>query len=288
MTSLGLPRADARTAPAYKIGAAKMLVVSDGQMAVPPDRLVAKAPADAGAAMLKRLDAAAGTAFAINVPLFEIGGKRILIDAGAGGNWVPTAGKLADNLASAKIMLDTIDLVVLTHAHPDHLWGLVDELDDSLRYPKARYVIAEAEHAFWSGSQAPATKGVNEGTIAAARRIFKLIEGKLDRVKAGAEIAPGVALIGAAGHTPGQCAVLVKSGGDTALVTADTIFHAVVSVEHPEWQPAQDMDGDMAAASRRRILDIAATEKALVSAYHVRTGPGRIERAGNGYVWKAA
>lgn len=278
-----------RTRPnAYTIGDATITVISDGEMQVPTDRIVSSAPVEAGKAMVDRLKIANGAMFAINVCLIELGGKRTLIDAGAGGNWVPTAGKLVENLAQLGIGPDMIDLVVLTHAHADHLWGVIDDLDDSLRFPKARYAIPEVEFDFWSGPKAAATQGVNEGVAAGARRVLKALEPKLTRYKPDTEIAAGITMIDAGGHTPGQCAALVKSGGQAWLATADTVFHQTVSVEHPDWQPAQDMDGARAVATRRRLLDLAYNERALVSAYHVQSAPGRIEKKGAGYTWAQA
>jgi glyoxylase-like metal-dependent hydrolase (beta-lactamase superfamily II) len=108
-------------------------------------------------------------------------------------------------------------------------------------------------------------------------------------MKPDSEPAPGIAYVAASGHTPGQCAVLATSGSDHLLISADTLFHPLVSVAHPDWRPAQDMDGLLAATSRRRMLDIAATKQALVVAYHIAApGAGRIEKSGTGYVWRNA
>lgn len=286
--SVGGTSAQRGLAGQYKVGDALITVASDGDMAVPADRIIGKAPAEAGQIMVDRLKVGNGATFAINVCLVEIGGKRTLIDAGAGGNWVPSAGKLVENLGHISIEPASIDLVVLTHAHPDHLWGVIDDLDDSLRFPKARYAIPEVEFDFWSGSKAASTQGVNEGVAAGARRVLKALEPKLTRYRPNSEIAPGITMIEAGGHTPGQCAALIKSKGDAWLTAADTLFHPVVSIEHPDWEPAQDMDGARAAATRRRLLDLALSEKALVSAYHFQTGPGRIEKKGAGYAWGSA
>jgi glyoxylase-like metal-dependent hydrolase (beta-lactamase superfamily II) len=98
-------------------------------------------------------------------------------------------------------------------------------------------------------------------------------------------VLPGMAYLDATGHTPGQCAVLVQSGGQKLLIATDTLFHPVVSVLHPHWRPAQDMDGDAAVASRLRMLDIAATEQAHVLAYHIPDLTGSVVRAGTGYMW---
>jgi glyoxylase-like metal-dependent hydrolase (beta-lactamase superfamily II) len=285
----GASQVRAQHAAIHRIGDAILSVFSDGGMGVPPDRFVDKAFGGDGAAMLRRIGAANGGTFAINVCVLDLGGKRYLIDSGAGPYWIDTAGKLPDVMDAAGITPESIDHVIITHCHADHLWGVVDEFDSGLRYPRATYFVPAVEFDFWSGDKALNTQGVHEGVAAGAKRVLKLIGGKTTRVAAGAEILPGIATIDAGGHCPGQCGIHIKSAGQSLVITADTLFHPIVSVEHPDWQPLQDMDGPRAGASRRRILDIAANEKALVAAYHIATpGLGRIERAGNGYKWRNA
>jgi glyoxylase-like metal-dependent hydrolase (beta-lactamase superfamily II) len=280
------------TAPTtIAFGDAKAQVFSDGHMMVGLDRLSARAADDPAVRRALLAVGLAGTQhrFALNITLLELLGQRILIDAGAGETWVETGGKLADALTQGGIDAASISLVVLTHAHPDHLWGVIDSFDGSLRFPSARYAIPDAEFAFWMSPTAPEAAGAAEGMTAGARRILKLIEPKLTRYKADSDIQAGLTYVDAKGHTPGQCAVLASSGGEHILVAADTIFHPVISVEHPDWQPAQDLDGAAAAASRGALLALAASTQARVVAYHV-AGPGfgRIAKSGPGYVWRDA
>lgn len=267
----------------HKVGDTTVRVLSDGHMMVTRDRLAAK-PTDEAA-----FNAAAGAGqpkFAINVTLIETGGKRILIDAGGGGTFMDSAGKLGDALSAAGVDPASIDHVVITHAHPDHLWGVIDDFDNSLRFPKANYFIPKAEHEFWTTPGKAETAGAAEGSTAGARRVLKAIEPRLRTVGEG-EFLPGLAYLAVPGHTPGQSAVIARNGSNQAMITADTLFHPIISVRHPEWAPLQDMDAAVAVASRKRVLDIAAATKSLVVAYHI-DGPGRVTKDGTGFRWDPA
>ena len=271
------------------LGSREVIVLSDGHMVVPTSILAENVPqAELAAFLASRSVGPDRMPFHINVALIKTGSDYVLIDAGAGGTWEQTAGKLADSLEAAGIKPEQIGTVVLTHAHPDHIWGLIDDLDNSLRYPNAQYCISAREFDFWTSGESARLTGPIEGIAAGAKRVMKAIEGRTKRVKPGEEIVPGIAAIDTAGHTPGHISLLVSSGSDKLLVTADAVQNAHVSFAHPDWQPRADMDGARAAKSRRQVLDMAASAKLRVLSYHIPfPGLGRVERKGSAYTWMA-
>jgi len=226
--------------------------------------------------------------FRINVALVKTGNDYVLIDAGAGGTWEQTAGDLADSLEAAGIKPEQIGKVVLTHAHPDHLWGLIDDLDNSLRYPRAQYVVAAREFDFWTSGEAARLAGPVAAIAAGARRVFKAIEARTTRIKPGEEVAAGIVAIDTAGHTPGHISLMLTSGSDNLLITADALQNAHVAFAHPDWQSRVDMDGAKAAKNRRQVLDMAATDELQILCYHIPfPGFGRVERKGSAFTWVA-
>ena len=271
----------------FSFGAHDIFVLSDGHLVVPSSAL---AP-NVADAEVKPFLAARGLGpdrvhFHINVALVRTGSDYVLIDAGSGGTWESTAGKLADSLEAVGIKPDEIGKVVLTHAHPDHIWGLIDELDNSLRFPRAHYVVSAREFDFWTLGEAAKLTGPIEGIAAGARRVFRAIEARTRRINPGEEVAPGIVAIDTAGHTPGHISLMITSGSSQLLVTADAVQNAHIAFAHPDWHPRADMDGIRAANSRRQVLEMAAGDKFLVLCYHIPfPGLGRVERMGSAFRW---
>jgi glyoxylase-like metal-dependent hydrolase (beta-lactamase superfamily II) len=279
-------------APAFhrhSLGAHEVIVLSDGHLVVPTAVLAKNVSGpELNAYLAVRGLGPERVHFHTNVALLRWGEELVLIDAGSGGTWEPTAGRLVDSLAAAGIAPEAIGTVVITHAHPDHLWGLIDELDDSLRFPRAHYLVSAGEWAFWTGSEAARLQGRVEGIAAGAKRVFKAIAERTRPIRPGSEILPGILALDTAGHTPGHLSLMLRGGANTLLLTGDAVQNNHVSLAHPDWQPGADMDGAKAAKSRRQVLELAATDQLQVLCYHMPfPGLGRVERKGSAFAWAA-
>jgi glyoxylase-like metal-dependent hydrolase (beta-lactamase superfamily II) len=191
-------------------------------------------------------------------------------------------GRLVERLAKAGYQPEDIDVVVLTHGHPDHIGGLTE--GGKPVFPNARYVFGAAEFDFWKrGENVREARKFN-------RELFVEIAVPLaDRssfIKPGDELAPGIRAVDAAGHSPGLIAYHVESGGKRLLIWADTCLHYVVAVQRPEWHIDVDDDKDKAVGTRKRILDMVATDKLFVAGFHMPfPGLGIVERSAGGYRW---
>jgi glyoxylase-like metal-dependent hydrolase (beta-lactamase superfamily II) len=220
--------------------------------------------------------------------VIETAGKRVLIDTGTGGQIAPTANAFAANLAGAGIAASTIDIVLVSHFHPDHINGIKTK-DNARVFPHAEIKVPAAEWDFWMDDAnlraAPAAMKVY---FLNARRIFADMAREVTRFTEG-EIAPGLVALAAPGHTPGHAVFTASSGRETMLVLSDTTNHPAVFARHPEWQPVIDMDGPQAVAMRRKLLDRAAADRMLVHGYHFPfPACGAIVREGNGYAFVPA
>lgn len=283
--------ASGSTSHSFKLGDFEVIVVSDGILVTPAsleapnvaekERAAAFAAAGQTTGMLQR---------PTNVTLIRAGKELVLVDTGSGPNFMPTAGKLTANLETLGISPDDITKVVYTHGHPDHLWGALDDFEESPRFPNAAYLMGAAEWDFWLSDDAEKGLPADRVTwVAAAQRNIKGIEAKAQRIKAGEEIVSGIRVFDTPGHTQGHLSLEVAAGGETLVVVGDALAHPVISFAHPDWRPAADHVPDQAVATRRKLLDKLATDKSRVIGYHLPfPGIGRVEKKDGAYAYVAA
>lgn len=273
----------------FKHGEFEVMVVSDGHLVLPTNFLAPEAKGDERAALL----AAAGQTgesynSPTNVTLLRRGNDLILIDMGSGDRFMPTAGKLWDNLKAAGIDKAKITRVIFTHGHPDHLWGAVDEFDEPM-LAVAKFHVAAAEWDFWQGDNA--TRGLpaeRAGFVTGARRNYAAIKDRVVMMKDGDEIVPGLQIVSTPGHTQGHISIALK-GSEDLIVTGDAIAHPTISFAHPEWRTTADHVPDLGAATRAKLLDRLATDKAKLIGFHLPyPGTGRVEKKDNAYRYVAS
>jgi glyoxylase-like metal-dependent hydrolase (beta-lactamase superfamily II) len=274
--------------PAYRrtVGPIEIMVVSDGALSVPLSfSLPEIPPLEAAAFLASRALPAAGSAIPTNVTLVKSGGKVVLVDTGAGANFQPTAGKLVENLEAEGIAPAAVTKVVFTHGHADHLWGAIDDFDDSERFPNASYVISAQEWDFWLDPGTPArAPDWLKGMALASARILKRLERKVERRRNGDEIATGLRFVETFGHTPGHMSVMVEGSRERLLIGADALAHAAVSFVRPDWRWGSDYDSDQAVATRTRLLDALASDRIPLIGFHLPwPGHGMVERSGIAY-----
>ena len=228
-----------------------------------------------------------------NIPsLVNTGKELILFDTGNGA--LPReyeqlkarmpAGNTVARLAELGHKPEDIDVVVTTHGHPDHIGGLVE--GGKPVFPNARYVFGAAEYDFWQkGENVRDARKFNRELFV---KICTPLSNRSTFIRPGDEVVPGITAVEAFGHSPGLLAFHIESDGKRFMITADTLTQFVMAVQRPDWYFDMDDLKDQAVATRKRILDMLATDRIMFASFHMPfPGVGYIERNGSGYRWVA-
>jgi len=217
----------------------------------------------------------------------DTGEHQVLVDTGAGDLDINT-GKLLQNLKEENVAPEDFDTVILTHAHPDHIGGNV-LTDRSPAFPNARFVIWRDEWNFWT-SQKPSPESKDDEFLNMLRGLavknLLPIRSQLVLIDQEKEIVHGISAISAPGHTPGHMALVVASGDEKLFIVADAVLHPI-HLERSDWYSAVDFDPGKAVLSRRRLLNMASEENALMAAFHFPfPGIGRVVENNETWLWQ--
>ena len=221
--------------------------------------------------------------FGLNCLLIKTGDQKILIDTGCGEGFQSTAGRLAKNLEAEGIRCSDIDRIIFTHGHIDHVCGSFNSRGRPV-FPNASYIVSEKEWECW-------VKGMENNELqtmffSAARKNLLPIRGQFDLVKDDAEILPGIKLIGAPGHTPGNVMVEISSGKKRLLCIGDVI-HSPIEFIHPEHLSLFDVTPEQALRTRAQILSDVAKSGILVFSCHFQfPGLGYITHNEGVFTWQ--
>ena len=284
LSLVGLVPPAARAVTRLAAGNGELIIVSDGHMSLPIDFLFPGVPQ----AELEVLLAASNMSTKgympdCNVTLLRSGDRIAVFDVGAGAHFMPTTGKLLTSLEAAGIDPAQVTDVIFTHAHPDHLWGLLDEFDD-LVFPNAAYQMARAEWDFWRADDTLEKMPEDRKSfVVGAQNRLAAIEDRIDLFSPANEVFAGVEAVDTAGHTPGHVSFMVHGGDTPVLVLGDALTNPV-SFARPDLRAGSDQDPDLAAATRAGLLDRLAGDRAQLIGFHLpHPGAGTVERRDNAY-----
>lgn len=262
----------ATTIAPFQVGSIRCLPLSDGEYPATWEELLPGVPDD----RLQRWfrdhpHADREEPSASNCLLVQTPAGTALLDTGFGALaaefGLPTAGRLQAALRQHDVSVDDIDLVVLSHAHPDHVGGTIHFGGDEPvpAFPRARYLMAGAEWRFWSSDEAPA------GMVSVVRPRLDALERteRIELTDGEMEVLPGLIVLPAPGHTPGHLAIAITSGREGALYLGDALVHES-QFTHPDLDAVVDVLPGVTTRTRRRLLEQAVREGRSVVAFHMR------------------
>ncbi|WP_287958065.1 MBL fold metallo-hydrolase [Filomicrobium sp.] len=219
------------------------------------------------------------------VTLVNTGNDLVLFDTGNGGARGSDVGMLAELLPQAGYKPEQVDIVVITHGHPDHIGGLMSAGRPT--FPNARYVFGQVEFDYWkAGKDVPEARQKNRELFL---KVAVPIADKATFIAPGQNVVSSVTAVDAFGHSPGMLAYNIESEGRRLLLWADVTNHYVMSLMKPEWHVSFDHSKEDAVATRRRILDMVATDAIPAIGYHMPfPAVGFVEKTTEGYRWVPA
>jgi glyoxylase-like metal-dependent hydrolase (beta-lactamase superfamily II) len=276
----------------YKVGSIECTSINDGARSFPmPDKFVINVPKEEALAAAEAAYMPKGmVTVPFNPQLINTGSKLVLIDTGSGaGALEPTkgaVGRMMQNLAAAGVDAKNVDIVVLSHLHPDHTNG-IRAADGSLAFPNAELMVPTKDWEFWTSEENAAKAQSNplmKNYFADVKKTFADLGSKVTKYDGGKEIAPGVTSIAVPGHTPGHMAFAVASGNSKVLIQSDVTNIPEFFLRHPDWHVMFDVDGQAAQEARHKFYDMASAEKALVVGFHFAfPSIGHVEKDGTKY-----
>jgi len=226
-----------------------------------------------------------------NILIIKHNSRIIMIDSGNGYRERPHAGKLYDNLLLAGITPQSITDIILSHAHPDHINGLIDDKNKSV-FSKAKIHISKQEYEFWTSkadfSRSKNTVEALHSLQAKIQYFFTIIKPQLYFFTEGDLLLDCLQPILMPGHTAGHCIFVIKSAQQEIIHLSDIFHEEVMLFAKPEWGTIFDIDFDLAATNRQDILAQFANSNKLVFGYHLPwPGFGYIEKCNKSFKWIA-
>ncbi|WP_020590661.1 MBL fold metallo-hydrolase [Kiloniella laminariae] len=220
----------------------------------------------------------------VNCFVINTGDKLVLVDSGTADKYGPTMGRLPENLRAAGIAPESIDAILITHMHIDHISG-ISSIDGKALFPNAELIVHKADWDYWhdDGAMAKVSKTMQDISLH-SRAMALPYKKRLTLIEKDGEILPGIEAMALPGHTPGHTGFLLRSAGQEVLIWGDVIHFTALQFARPDWRVVFDTDMDQAEQTRRRMLDRVAADRVAVLGSHLDfPGLGHVAREGDNF-----
>ena len=268
--SLGIP---SLVHSEINFGGTKITTVSDGSITLPASLTFDTMPKNELELIINEFSLSQDQLVReCNVTLVETENRKILFDVGAGIYFLDGMGAILDSLDEQGLAPEDITDVIFTHAHPDHIWGVLDDFDDLL-FPEAMYHIGRVEWDYWWNPET--VNEVDESrvqTAVGAKTRFEALQDQIEFFDDGDEPIPGVLALMTPGHTPGHMSFEIANGSQSALIVGDALNNHHVAFKRPNWLSGLDQDPEMAALTRQNLLNRSSSEDMLLIGFHLPKG----------------
>lgn len=285
------PQAGAPLAGAlrYKVGDFEVTALLDGYLDVTPEVVIGYEEVEGQRLRDKSMIEGNALRIPVNAFLINTGERLILVDAGTADAMGPTMGHLPSALEAAGVSPDQVDAVLITHMHPDHLFGVIDG-EGKRVFANAELILPEVDNAFWYNDAAMnAAPDQFKPFFLGARRAAEAYQGSQTLFSGEEELLPGIRPLALPGHTPGHTGYLFDSNGETLVIAGDILHMAAYQFDRPDWGIGFDIDSAQAVETRKAFFDQAASDKLFFAGAHIPfPGMGRVARDGEGYRFVAA
>ncbi len=268
----------------FRLGGFEITTISDGHRTAPDPQSIFgrdQLPEAVEGLLEENFLPTEAIRFTFSPVLVNTGTDLVLFDTGNGANGRKAgAGRLLENISKAGYAPEQVSVVVITHMHPDHIGGLME--DGKPAYPNARYVAGKVEYDFWSDTAREGTPG--EGVHKLVTSNVAPFSERMTLIGEGDTVVSGITGVEAFGHTPGHMVFHIESGAKRLMLTADTANHFVLSLQRPDWEVVFDSNKAMAAQSRKKVFDMIATDRIPFIGYHMPfPAVGYVEKMDVGY-----
>ncbi|MFY0661107.1 MAG: MBL fold metallo-hydrolase [Shimia sp.] len=275
----------------FRVGDATVTALLDGYLDAAPEMIPGFEAASVSAALERSQQKLfpGGVRIPVNAFLIEIGGRRVLVDAGTSSFLGDTLGDLNTALAAINVSADSIDMVALTHIHPDHSGGLIDA-NGAAVFANAQIAVGQTEYGFWHDDAIMASvPESSRGFFQIARNTIAPYADRLIMQSGEQEVLPGLTSLPLPGHTPGHAGYLLQSSGEQLLFWGDLVHMTALQFDNPNLTIAFDTDAKQTVETRIGMFDRAVADNLLVTGSHLDfPGLGKVRTSGDSYVYQPA